>query len=325
MPEEAGLRLDRWFRSRFPEIRHGRAAKMLRKGQIRLDGGRVTGGTRIAAGQKIRVPPMRFAVLKKPSRQARETVPEADQVFLKSLLLHRDDSVLVLNKPAGLAVQGGTGLRRHLDGMLAALRFDNEDMPRLTHRLDKDVSGVLVLGRSAWAAAQLCSSFRERRVRKLYWALTLGVPVPPCGAIKMPLRKTKIGSRAYEKMTVGLSKPACSHYFVIESIASRLAWVAFAPESGRTHQLRAHAAALQTPIVGDYKYGGYEALHLGKDMGLAVGLYLHARRLCLPHPEGGILDIVAPPPAHMVASWRTLGMRWPKGSDSFSLFSSETD
>lgn len=318
---EAGLRLDRWFRNHFPSLGHGRLAKMFRQGQVRLDGARVAGGARIVAGQKIRVPPLPSGVLVKPRGRAREMVREEDQANLESLLLHRDDSVIVLNKPAGLAVQGGSGLRCHLDGMLAALRFGSEDMPRLAHRLDRDVSGVLVVGRSAWAAARLCEAFRERKVRKLYWALTLGVPEPPQGVIEIPVVKKRVVCRGRARMTAGTSKSACSRYAVIESITSRLAWVAFEPESGRTHQLRAHAAALQTPILGDSKYGGREALHLGDDAGLAFGLHLHARRLCLPHPDGGTLDISAPLPAHMVASWQALGWNWRKGGESFSLFS----
>ena len=322
-PREAGLRLDRWFRGRFPGLGHGRLAKLLRKGQVRLDGARVAGGARLEAGQRIRIPPLPAAALEPPAAPGGENAGPAERAFLEGLLLHRDDSVLVLNKPAGLAVQGGSGVRRHLDGMLAALRLGGAETPRLAHRLDRDVSGVLALGRSSWAAARLCAAFRERRARKLYWALTLGVPSPERGEVRSPLEKRGVDGR--ERMTAGAGRPACTRYAVIEAVASRLAWVAFMPESGRTHQLRVHAAALGTPILGDGKYGGREARRLGAQMGLGAGLHLHARRLCLPHPEGGMLDVSAPPPAHMAQSWRTLEMRGHGAEDGFALFSRQSD
>ena len=328
--QDAGLRLDRWFRNRFPGLGHGRLAKLLRTGQIRLDGARVAAGARLAAGQKIRIPPLPSGVASarlQPSRPPmRANASAADRAFLQSLLLHHDDSVLVLNKPAGLAVQGGSGVHRHLDGMLAALCSDGEERPRLTHRLDRDVSGVLVLGRNARAAAHLCRMFRERRAHKLYWALTLGVPAPERGEIILSLEKRASGGR--EKMTLGGVRPACTRYVMIEAISSCLAWVAFLPESGRTHQLRVHAAALDAPILGDGKYGGGETRRASAATGLAAGLHLHGRRLCLPHPEGGMLDVRAPLPPHMAESWRTLGLDWratQSGADDFSLFAREGD
>ena len=329
--QEAGLRLDRWFRNRFPGLGHGQLAKLLRKGQIRLDGARVAGGARLAAGQKIRIPPLPAAAaaarLQRPRSLTETRTSAADREFLESLLLHRDDSVLVLNKPAGLAVQGGSGVHRHLDGMLAGLCADGEERALLTHRLDRDVSGVLVLGRGARAAAHLCQSFRERRARKLYWALTLGVPVPRCGEVRLSLAKKSIGGR--EKMTLAAGQSACTRYVVIEALASRLAWVAFLPESGRTHQLRVHAGALDAPILGDGKYGGAAVRRASATTGLASGLHLHARRLCLPHPEGGMLDVCAPLPRHMLESWRALGLeRRESGgdrgaADDFALFEHE--
>ena len=317
-PREAGLRLDRWFRQRFPGLGHGRLAKLLRRGQVRLDGARVAGGARLAAGQKIRIPPLPADALAPAAAAPARPACAAEGAFLESLLLHRDDSVLVVNKPAGLAVQGGSGLRRHLDAMLPALRLGAAETPRLTHRLDKDVSGALALGRSAWAAARLCQAFRERRARKLYWALTVGVPSPRRGEIESPLEKR--GAAGREKMTPGTGRTARTRYAIIDTLASRLAWVAFVPESGRTHQLRAHAAALGTPILGDGKYGGAAARRAAADMGLAAGVHLHARRLCLPHPEGGMLDVSAPPPAHMAASWRALGLDMRAAQRDFALF-----
>ena len=307
--DESGLRLDRWFRARYPGLGHARLSKLLRRGQIRLDGARVSGGARLEMGQKIRVPPLPAGATT-PALPPRE-VSTSDAAFVESLLLYRDESVLVLNKPPGLAVQGGSGLRRHLDGMLGCLRLGREDSPRLTHRLDRDVSGVLALGRSPKAAAHLCESFRERRVGKLYWALTLGVPTHPKGRIETSMEKAS--SNGVEKMTLGKGKKACTDYVVVESVGTRFAWIGFVPQSGRTHQLRVHAAALGCPILGDGKYGGREARVAGEKTGLASGLHLHAARLRLPHPDDGMLDIVAPPPPHMEESWRTLGLDWRTG------------
>ena len=309
--DESGLRLDRWFRARYPGLGHARLSKLLRQGQIRLDGARVPGSARLETGQKIRVPPLPSSAI--TPRVVPQEVSAADAAFVEGLLLHRDESVLVLNKPSGLAVQGGSGLHRHLDGMLGGLRFGREDSPRLTHRLDRDVSGVLVLGRSSRAAAHLCESFRERRVGKLYRALTLGVPTHPKGRIETSMEKAS--NDGMEKMTLGKGKKACTDYAVVEAVGTRFAWIGFVPQSGRTHQLRVHAAALGCPILGDGKYGGREARMAGEETGLASGLHLHATRLRLPHPDGGILDVVAPPPPHMEESWRTLGLDWRTGGE----------
>lgn len=306
---ESGLRLDRWFRTRYPGLGHARLSKLLRQGQIRLDGARVPGSARLEVGQKIRVPPLPSSAI--TPRLAPQEVSAADAAFVEGLLLHRDESVLALNKPPGLAVQGGSGLRRHLDGMLGGLCFGREDSPRLTHRLDRDVSGVLVLGRSSGAAAHLCESFRERRVGKLYWALTLGVPTHPKGRIETSMEKES--NNGVEKMTLGKGKKACTDYVVVESVGTHFTWIGFVPQSGRTHQLRVHAAALGCPILGDGKYGGREARVAGEEMGLASGLHLHAARLRLPHPDGGILDVSASPPSHMEESWSTLGLDWRTG------------
>ena len=307
--DESGLRLDRWFRARYPGLGHARLSKLLRQGQIRLDGARVSGSARLEAGQKIRVPPLPPGAI--ASKLPPQKVSAADAAFLEGLLLHRDESVLALNKPPGLAVQGGSGLSRHLDGMLGGLRLGREDSPRLTHRLDRDVSGVLVLGRSSRAAAHLCESFRERRVGKLYWALTLGVPAHRRGRIETSMEKAS--NNGIEKMTLGKGKKARTDYVVVEAVGRRFAWIGFIPQSGRTHQLRVHAAALGCPILGDGKYGGREARVAGEETGLASGLHLHAARLRLPHPDGGMLDVVAPPPSHMEESWRALRLDWVAG------------
>ncbi len=301
--DEAGMRVDRWFKQRFPEIGHGRLQKLLRTGQVRVDGGRVKAGMRLNAGQTVRIPPLGPSPPKpKPSRVV---VSKADAKDLKARVLHRDKDVLVLNKPAGLAVQGGSGLRRNLDAMLDALRFGASERPRLVHRLDKDTSGVLVLARNAAAARKLTAAFRSKKVRKLYWAVVVGVPRPAEGMINLALAKTP-GPRG-EKVTAGVGggKKAVTYFRLIDRAGRKAAWVALEPLTGRTHQLRVHAVTLGTPILGDGKYGGRDAFLDGED--IAGQLHLHARALRIPHPFEGILKAVAPLPEHMRKTFKALG------------------
>jgi 23S rRNA pseudouridine955/2504/2580 synthase len=327
--DEADLRLDRWFRRRFPDLGHGRLERLLRTGQVRVDGRRVKSNTRLTAGQTVRVPPLdETAVAKAPAaRPARPVSPE-DAAALQEAVLYKDDWVIALNKPAGLAVQGGTGQQRHLDGMLDALRFDKGEAPRLVHRLDRDTSGVLMLARAAVAARRLTAAFRGRDAQKIYWALVVGVPEHPRGLIDLPLAKRP--GRGGEKVGVldgdeddegeggdGQTKEARTLYRVVEERAlgdrrgPRVAWLVLMPLTGRTHQLRAHCGAMGTPIAGDGKYGGKLAFpgalaeRVGR--GPAGKLMLHARELALPHPDDGTtLRVAAPLPEHMTAVWRAL-------------------
>ena len=301
---EAGMRLDRWFKQRFPGIGHARLQKLVRTGQIRVDGARAKAGTRLEPGQKVRIPPLGPLPVAKPGR-AKPAVSDADARDLKARVLHRDNEVIVLDKPAGLAVQGGSGTRRHIDAMLDALRFGSGDRPRLVHRLDKDTSGVLVIARNAAAARELTAGFRNKKARKLYWAVVAGVPNQDEGIIDLAL--AKMSGRGGEKVTAGKKggKSALTHYRVIDRAGAKAAWVAFEPETGRTHQLRVHAVALGTPILGDGKYGGKEAFIKGKD--IASRLHLHARAIQIPHPAGGILKVSAPLPDHMRVTFDMLG------------------
>ena len=300
-PDERDLRLDRWLRQHFPGLTQGRLQRLLRTGQVRVDGKRVKAGERLAAGQRVRVPPLPPAPAAKPVA-ARPDHPAA--AALRARILHRDAAVLVIDKPAGLAVQGGTKQTHHLDAMLDQLRFDAPAPPRLVHRLDKDTSGVLVLARNQAAARALTRAFRDKTAIKIYWALTVGVPKPRLGEIG--LRLAKRPGRQGERMVAGEDgKRAVTRYAVIDAAARRLAWLALMPLTGRTHQLRAHAAALGTPIVGDGKYGG-AAAHAA---GLASRkLHLHARELAIPHPDGGLLRVTAELPPHMAESWQILGL-----------------
>ena len=295
--DEAGLRLDRWFQRHFPELGHGALQKLLRTGQVRVDGKRVEGKDRVEPGQIIRLPP---GVTAAPPPKPREipTLSDRDAAEIRSLVIHKDDQVIVLNKPPGLAVQGGTGTERHVDGMLDALRFGFEERPRLVHRLDKDTSGLLLIARTGQAAKRLGESFRDRETEKLYWAVVVGVPPKAEGAIDLPLAK-RPGARDRELMQVDHEngQKALTHFRVLDRAARRAALLALWPRTGRTHQLRVHCAAMGCPILGDGKYGGEEALLA--TVADARRLHLHARRLALPHPSGkGELVIDAQLPPH---------------------------
>jgi len=317
--DEGEMRLDRWFRRHYPDLGHGRLEKLLRTGQVRVDGARAKAGLRLAPGQRVRVPPL-GASLPAPARKRPPPSPASPEEAeaLRARVLYRDADVIAIDKPAGLAVQGGTGTRRHLDAMLDALRFEAEERPRLVHRLDRDTSGVLLLARNVRAAARLGAAFRGRRLRKLYWALVVGVPPADSGRIALPLAKTG-GGVAGERMAADAGgKAAITHYAVIETAGARAAWLALQPGTGRTHQIRVHCAALGTPIQGDGKYGGAGAFLAGE--GIAPRLHLHARAIELPAPPGGgrPLRVVAPLPPHMRETWAFLGFDpEPSGDVSF--------
>jgi 23S rRNA pseudouridine955/2504/2580 synthase len=320
-PDEAEQRLDRWFRRRFPQVNQGRLEKLCRKGDVRVDGGRVKTSTRIGPGQVVRVPPLPDA----PEGVARREVSDpssAEAHQLQDAVLFRDDHLIVLHKPPGLAVQGGTGQQRHLAAMLSALRFGREDDPRLVHRLDKDTSGLLVLARTGAAAFELARLFRSRVVEKTYFAAVAGRPEPARGTIRFGLvkagnpgegEKMRLVHPDEVKTTEG-AKHATTDYRVIEQAAGRAAWVAMRPVTGRTHQLRAHMAALGCPIAGDGKYGGRGQENDGSGWGAGLGgalsrkLHLHAARLNFPHPmTGQKLQFSAPLPEHMARTWELFG------------------
>ncbi|MEQ9225109.1 MAG: RluA family pseudouridine synthase [Parvibaculum sp.] len=315
--EEDGLRLDRWFKRRFPMLTHGRLEKLLRTGQVRVDGARAKANARLATGQVVRVPPLGEEAAK-PAPKVDRPVGVDDADMARSLVIYKDKSVLVLNKPAGLAVQGGTKTERHLDGMLDALTFDAKERPRLVHRLDRDTSGVLVLARTAKAAAALAYAFKQKDVRKIYWALVVGVPVPRQGTINLAL--TKQGGPRAERVFAAKkgdegARDAVTHFSTVSTAAHTLAWVAFMPLTGRTHQIRAHAAAIETPIVGDGKYGGVNA-HPGGE--IPRKLHLHARSIDIAHPDGGRLFVEADLPPHMKTSWKLLGFDERDAKDAFA-------
>ena len=300
---EAALRLDRWFRRHYPALGHGRLEKLLRTGQIRVDGKRAHAGDRLAPGQAIRIPSLGEPPA--PAPPVPTSVRPADEAMLRDAILHRDDAIIVLNKPPGLAVQGGSGTERHIDGLLDAVRFGSDTRPRLVHRLDKETSGVLLLARTVAAAAFLTRAFREKTTRKIYWAIVVGLPKPPQGRIDLALAKRpgREGERVRADAEDG--KRAVTYYRVIDSAGGRASWLALQPVTGRTHQLRAHCAAIGTPILGDGKYGAAAAHLAGVPGGKRI--HLHARALSIPHPLGGMLQVTAPLPRHMRQSWDFFG------------------
>jgi 23S rRNA pseudouridine955/2504/2580 synthase len=309
---EAGMRLDRWFRTHFPDITYGHLQKLLRSGQVRLDSRRVQANARLEAGQQLRVP----AMLRQPAKAKPSLVPPAglskgDRDFIEAMVLFEDEHVLVLNKPFGIAVQGGTGTRRHIDGLLAGMADRFGDRPRLVHRLDRDTTGVLLVAKHRDAAARLGRIFQTRSAAKTYWALVKGVPKPPQGKVEAALVKAAgpDGDRVRKALPGEQDKAmhATTHYSVIDRVAHKAAWVSLKPVTGRQHQLRAHMALIGNPIVGDNKYEGDKVL---ADSGIEPKLHLHARRLVIPHPVAGepSIDVTAPLPPHMARTWELLGL-----------------
>jgi len=332
-------RLDRWFRRNFPHIPQGRIEKMCRKGEIRVDGGRVKPATRLHTGQIVRVPPLPDAGELAKTRAEHSLVTPEDADMIRACVLYRDDDIIVLNKPAGLAVQGGSGQTRHVDAMTEALTFGNDAKPKLVHRLDKDTSGVLLLARNGRAAKGLAQAFQDKTTRKIYWALVAGEPEKKIGTIRFGLVK-QAGhgpNNAGEKMvcirpeeidqTPG-AKRATTDFAVIECIGKRATWLGLAPITGRTHQLRAHLAEIGCPIVGDGKYGGSSQMNEGEGWGSQLGgtiskkMHLHARSITLKHPlSGKEMFFEAPLPDHMQRTWDFFGwnLKWaPK--DPFEVF-----
>lgn len=308
--KDDGLRLDRWFKENYPGVSFGQLQKLLRTGQIRIDGKRVKTSARLEEGQTLRIPPVTDKAPPNDGK-AGHRFSQKDADFIRSLIIHEDRQLMVLNKPSGLAVQGGSGTPRHIDGMLHSLE-KNGERPRLVHRLDRDTSGLLLVAKTRKAASKLSAVFRTRSARKIYWALTVGVPRPHQGEISAFIKKQTGPHRGtmgeiVEVVPQGTAGAQHSHsyYSVIEQAGQKLAWVSLKPVTGRTHQLRVHMAELGTPIFGDPKYldlPEWEGIE-----GLEDKLHLHARRLAIPHPDGGTLDVNAPLPDHMQASWKNLG------------------
>lgn len=312
--DDADIRLDRWFKRHYPGFPHGMLEKYLRKGDIRLDGKKTKSNVHILVGQVIDIRCKIDAMQNTAKPKAVFKLKPEDEKFMQSLVLYKDANIIVINKPFGLAVQGGTGITRSVDGMLDALRFDSAARPKLVHRLDKDTSGVLVLARSANVAARLSKAFSSKdELEKIYWALVYGSPLLLKDTIDMPLAKSSHGDEFYERVGVNDEdgKRAITEYRVVESLARKFAWMELKPITGRTHQLRVHMAEIGCPIVGDPKYNIHD--HGMKGVNVANKLHLHARRLVIPAKIlGNKVDVSAPLPPHMVESFKSFEFEVPK-------------
>ena len=300
-PAEAGMRLDRWLRRRWPHLTQVQILKLARSGQLRQDGGRVKADTRLAAGAIVRIPPLPEGRDQLPT----ELLSRSEAAFVRNLVLYEDAAVLALNKPAGLAVQGGTKTHHHIDRLLGAWG-EGASRPRLTHRLDRDTSGVLLLAKTPDAAAFLAGGFARRRAEKTYWAVVEGNPEPAQGLIKLSLVKRGVDDR--ERMVPAdasdpAGKTAATEFETLSRAGPRAAWLALRPLTGRTHQLRAHLLAIGHPILGDPKYNTPQSAAAAGEL----KLQLHARRLRTPHPSGGMIDVVAPISPEMRAGFSLFG------------------
>lgn len=303
--DDDGIRLDRWFKRHRPDVSFAVVSRWARTGQLRVDGSRAAPGDRVEEGQSIRIPPYQpEPATPARARPVRRALSDEETEFARNLVIHKDDQAIVINKPPGLATQGGTRTENHVDGLLDALAFEKEDRPKLVHRLDKDTSGALLLGRTARAAAFFAKSFASRTARKVYWALVVGVPDIDDGMIDLPLAKQP--GTGGEKMHVDEENglPSRTRYRVVERAGNRAAWLEVQPHTGRTHQIRVHLAAIGHPIVGDGKYGGKDAFLTGT---ISRKMHLHSRRIRVDHPDGGRIDVHADLPPHFAESLHDLG------------------
>lgn len=307
--DEAGMRVDRWFKAHFPHVTHGQLEKFLRKGEVRVAGGRVKSNRRLESGENVRVPPLPDG--KAPKAKA----PRADdRRALEEITIFEDDDILALNKPFGLAVQGGTKTARHVDGMLASLGGEDA-RPKLVHRLDKDTGGLLLVAKTRKSASKLADAFKRHEIEKTYWALVAGAPRPKEGTIDMPIAKQMVGAGELVAPAEGeQAKKAVTLFQTIED-AGAVSFLAMQPVTGRTHQLRVHAAAMGAPIVGDGKYGGAAA----KIEGVSPKLHLFCRSMTFRHPRTGrAMTLSAPLSGHMLKTWeffsfsREAQVEWPE-------------
>ncbi len=316
---DAGIRMDRWLKLNFPALPHALMQKLLRNGQIRVNGGRAKADRRLDAGDEVKVRSLAEFVRKErqgaanpvpvPSMAPPMGVSKADRKFIEDMILYEDDELFVINKPYGIAVQGGMKTRRHIDGLLTGMEDRFGGRPRLVHRLDRDTSGVLLVAKTREAASRFGRLFQTRSVQKIYWALLKGIPRPAQGKVEAALVKASgpDGDRV-RKARPGeqdVAQSAVTHYSVIERAGPKLAWVTLKPVTGRQHQLRAHMAIIGNPIVGDQKYEGDQNLPVED---IEPKLHLHARRLILPRGKGEPLDVSAPLPEHMRTTWELLGL-----------------
>jgi 23S rRNA pseudouridine955/2504/2580 synthase len=307
--DETEIRLDRWFRRHYPGLSQGAIEKLCRTGQIRVDGKRAPTSLRLVAGQEVRVPPPALNATEAPTERTPRALDERTLKDLARMVVYQDDWVIVIDKPPGLPTQGGPGITHHLDGLLDGFRFGAPDRPRLVHRLDRDTSGALLLARTPGTAAKLAAAFRGRSVKKTYWAVVHGLPIPMEGRIDLALARTQ-GLGGARSSIAHPKDPeatrAVTEFETLDHAGRKFSWLGLYPETGRTHQLRVHCSAIGHPILGDMAYGGEANMET-----VAGPLHLHARALTLPHPAGGVLRVAVPPPTHMAETFGQLGFAIP--------------
>ncbi len=304
-------RLDRWLRKQYPGLQQGALEKLLRQGKIRLDGQKVQAGTRLQNGQQLTVPSSISEI--KPS-ELPKTISSAvsleDLEHLEGWILWEDDDLLVLNKPHGLAVQGGSKTTRHLDGLLNALGQKNKCKYRLVHRLDRDTSGVFLVAKTAEMAAHLTEGFRKGSFKKTYWAVVVGLAQPAQGTINASLSKGTLKDREKVQVDEKHGKSAVTNYHTLKKLIRRslpyLTCLELCPETGRTHQLRVHCAHMGFPIIGDGKYGGKQSTDITKK------LHLHARSIIIKDRDGNVLTFMASPPSHFEETLTKYKIEWSK-------------
>ncbi len=320
--DDEGIRVDRWFKNNIPDLKHSQLEKLLRKGNIKLNGKKTKSNVRVNLDDEIRVPPYREPKPEDKKRPKPAIILDKEQVeFIKSLVIYEDDDVFVLNKPQDMPVQGGSKVKICIDDMLSGLVRKNAEKPKLVHRLDKDTSGVLLIAKNPKSARFLNAAFKSKDVRKYYWAITVGVPELMEGYVDAPLVKAQLfdGERMMVTREEG-GKYAKTCYAVLEKLGKSAAFVAFWPITGRTHQIRVHANLIDTPILGDFKYGRHEARLDGMEDAINDKMHLHARRLVIPHPSGKnnhFIDITADLPSEMLHSYKTLGFDYNNNIDPF--------
>ncbi|MDY4885703.1 MAG: RluA family pseudouridine synthase [Alphaproteobacteria bacterium] len=297
-PEDDGIRLNRWFLKEYPSLTLGRLQKLLRTKQIKVDGKKAEANTRLSAGQELRLPPLdNEKAIKNP-----DVVSKSDTDFIQSMIIFKDDNIIVLNKPSGLAVQGGTNTDRHIDGMLEALKFENSEKPKLVHRIDKDTSGVLVLARNRRYAELLTKAFREHMLQKTYLVLAIGNLKNPEGEIKIAL--DKVGEKM-EPSDEG--KKAVTRFKVLDTAGEKFTLLTAEPLTGRTHQIRAHMECAGCPILGDNKYFGQSRKRFPE---LSSKLHLHAYKIDLSPVYNKKLVVKAPLPDYFKNDIKFLGLNF---------------
>ena len=301
----AGRRLDRVLRERIDGLTQGAIEKYLRKGDIRLNGKKAKSNARLEEGDVVSYAAFLEGLQEGPAPKAKTQALTKDEVkFIRSLVIKEGADYWALNKPAGLAVQGGSKTTKHIDRLLPGLVKPEDPRPKLVHRLDKDTSGVLLIAKNAKAAQHLAKAFASKTMEKTYWAIVVGVPVIPEGRIDIPLAKLEDVKGEKVRVDYDNGQRAVTYYRVIDTLATKLAWLELLPSTGRTHQLRVHCAeGLETAIMGDGKYGGEDAFPMGR-----MPMHLHARSLTFSDLSGKKITVKAELPEHMQKTWKQLGL-----------------